>query len=227
MNPKHHRRGFLKSAGSLIALPALESVNRPAIAADAAKARPKRAIFLNFGWGVTNETWFPDVRQTGAGYTLPPGLAPLARHKADFTVIQGLSNKFANEAHWGSTFWLTGANRYAEPGQSFHNSISADQVAAAHLGRDTRFASLQLNSPDVNNSGHGPGLSLAWDQRGKPVAGLDNPVLVFHRLFSADSTPLAERQAMLAQKRSVLDAVMSDAGDLRRKLNKQIGRAHV
>ena len=107
MNPKHHRRGFLKSAGSLIALPALESVNRPAIAADAAKARPKRAIFLNFGWGVTNETWFPDVRQTGAGYTLPPGLAPLARHKADFTVIQGLSNKFANEAHWGSTFWLT------------------------------------------------------------------------------------------------------------------------
>ena len=220
MNPKHHRRGFLKSAGSLIALPALESVNRPAIAADAAKARPKRAIFLNFGWGVTNETWFPDVRQTGAGYTLPPGLAPLARHKADFTVIQGLSNKFANEAHWGSTFWLTGANRYAEPGQSFHNSISADQVAAAHLGRDTRFASLQLNSPDVNNSGHGPGLSLAWDQRGKPVAGLDNPVLVFHRLFSADSTPLAERQAMLAQKRSVLDAVMSDAGDLRRKLNK-------
>lgn len=220
MNPKHHRRGFLKNAGTLIALPALESLARPASAADAAKARPKRAIFLNFGWGVTNETWFPDVKQTGAGYTLPPGLAPLARHKADFTVIQGLSNKFANEAHWGSTFWLTGANRYAEPGQSFHNSISADQVAAAHLGRDTRFASLQLNSPDVNNSGHGPGLSLAWDQRGKPVAGLDNPVLVFHRLFSADSTPLAERQAMLAQKRSVLDAVMSDAGDLKRKLNK-------
>ena len=220
MNPKHHRRGFLKNAGTLIALPALESLHRPASAADAAKARPRRAIFLNFGWGVTNETWFPDVKQTGPGYTLPPGLTPLARHKADFTVIQGLSNKFANEAHWGSTFWLTGANRYAEPGQSFHNSISADQVAAAHLGRDTRFASLQLNSPDVNNSGHGPGLSLAWDQRGKPVAGLDNPVLVFHRLFSADSTPLAERQAMLSQKRSVLDAVLSDAGDLQRRLNK-------
>lgn len=220
MNPKHHRRGFLKGAGTLIALPALESLHLPASAADAAKGRPKRAIFLNFGWGVTNETWFPDVKRTGTGYTLPPGLAPLARHKADFTVIQGLSNKFANEAHWGSTFWLTGANRYAEPGQSFHNSISADQVAAAHLGRDTRFASLQLNSPDVNNSGHGPGLSLAWDQRGKPVAGLDNPVLVFHRLFSADSTPLAERQAMLAQKRSVLDAVLSDAGDLQHRLNK-------
>lgn len=100
------------------------------------------------------------------------------------------------------------------------NSISADQVAAAHLGRDTRFALLQLNSPDVQQSGHGPGLSLAWDQRGKPIAGLDNQVLACHRLFSADMTPLAERQAMLAQKRSVLDAVLTDAGDLQRGLTK-------
>lgn len=222
MTASSQRRRFLGSAGALIALPALESLAapRPAPGAPAAAARPKRMIFLNFGWGVTNETWFPNVKQTGADYALPPGLAPLARHKADFTVIQGLSNKFANEAHWGSTFWLTGANRYAEPGQSFHNSVSADQVAAARLGGDTRFSSLQLNSPDVNNSGHGPGLSLAWDRRGKPVAGLDNPVLVFHRLFSTDSTPLAERQAMLAQRRSVLDAVLADAGDLQRKLNK-------
>ncbi len=222
MNTGHSRRRFLRSAGSLVALPAFESLGyrRFATAADTKTARPKRAVFLNFGWGVTNETWFPDKKQTGLEYTLPPGLAPLARHKSGFTVVQGVSNKFANEAHWGSTFWLTGANRYAEPGQSFHNSISADQVAAAHLGRDTRFASLQLNSPDVNHSGHGPGLSLAWDQRGKPIAGLDNPVIAFHRLFSADTTPLEERQAMLAQKRSVLDAVLTDAGDLQRGLNK-------
>jgi hypothetical protein len=216
------RRHFLRSASALIALPALESFGfrKLAPAATAEIARPKRAVFLNFGWGVTNETWFPDLKQTGANYPLPPGLVPLARHKADITVVQGLSNKFANEAHWGSTFWLTGANRYAEPGQSMHNSISVDQVAALQFGKETRFASLQLNSPDVNNSGHGPGLSLAWDSRGKPVAGLDNPVFAFHKLFSADTTPLAERQAMLAQKRSVLDAVLTDAGDLQRSLNK-------
>jgi hypothetical protein len=222
MKTKQSRRHFLRSASALIALPALESFGfrKLAPAATAEKARPKRAVFLNFGWGVTNETWFPDLKQTGADYLLPPGLVPLARHKADFTVVQGLSNKFANEAHWGSTFWLTGANRYAEPGQSMHNSISVDQVAALQFGKETRFASLQLNSPDVNNSGHGPGLSLAWDSRGKPVAGLDNPVFAFHKLFSADTTPIAERQAMLAQKRSVLDAVLTDAGDLQRSLNK-------
>jgi len=222
MKTKQSRRHFLRSASALIALPALESFGfrKLAPAATAEIARPKRAVFLNFGWGVTNETWFPDLKQTGTDYMLPPGLVPLARHKADITVVQGLSNKFANEAHWGSTFWLTGANRYAEPGQSMHNSISVDQVAALQFGKETRFASLQLNSPDVNNSGHGPGLSLAWDSRGKPVAGLDNPVFAFHKLFSADTTPLAERQAMLAQKRSVLDAVLTDAGDLQRSLNK-------
>ena len=222
MKTKQSRRHFLRSASALIALPALESFGfrKLAPAANPENPRPKRAVFLNFGWGVTNETWFPDLKQTGANYPLPPGLVPLARHKADIMVVQGLSNKFANEAHWGSTFWLTGANRYAEPGQSMHNSISVDQVAALQFGKETRFASLQLNSPDVNNSGHGPGLSLAWDSRGKPVAGLDNPVFAFHKLFSADTTPLAERQAMLAQKRSVLDAVLTDAGDLQRSLNK-------
>ena len=104
-------------------------------------------IFLGCGWGVTRETWFPDVNQTGPNYTLPPGLTPLARHKDGLTIVQGCTNKFSNEAHWGSTFWLTGANRYAEPGQSFCNSISADQVAAAHLGVDTRYSSIQLSTP--------------------------------------------------------------------------------
>jgi hypothetical protein len=208
------RRHFLRSSSACIALPFLESLGfrRFATAAQIAP-RPKRMIFLGFGWGVTRETWFPDVKQTGTDYTLPPGLAALARHQKEITVVQGCSNKFSNEAHWGSTFWLTGANRYAQPGQSFANSVSVDQVAAAQIGKDTRFASLQLGTPDAKEQGHGPGLSLAWDERGKPVAGIDHPTQVFHRLFSADNTPLAERQAMLAQKRSVLDLL---TGDLRR-----------
>lgn len=214
------RRRFLRATGSHIALPFLGSLGwrRFGAAAEVTKP-PTRIVFLSFGWGVTNETWFPNLKQTGSEWELPEGLKPLTRHKGDITVVQGCSNKFANEAHWGSTFWLTGANRYAEPGQSFHNSISADQVAAGHLGRDTRFASIQLGTPDTTNSGHGPGLSLAWDQRGKPLAGFDNPVVAFHRLFSDDSTPLAERQAMLAQKRSVLDAVLEDANRVQKGLS--------
>jgi hypothetical protein len=175
-------------------------------------------IFLAMGWGVTKETWFPDRNTTGTDYDLPPGLKPLERHKKDFTVIQNLTNQFSSEAHWGSTFYLTGANRYAESGQSFHNSISADQVAAEAFGRDTRFTSIQLGCKNASGSGHGPGLSLAWSRQGKPVAGLDTPVAAYHRLFADDRTPLAQRQAMLKQRRSVLDTVLEDARSLNRGL---------
>jgi hypothetical protein len=223
MNIRFNRRHFLRGTGTLIALPALESIGfrRFASAAEAAPATtPKRMVFLGFGFGVTQETWFPNIEQTGADYDLPEGLKPLARHKDDFTVVQGCSHQFSNEAHWGSTFWLTGANRFAVPGQNMSNSISADQVAARELGQDTRFSSIQLNSTDGSSSGHGPGLSLAWDLRGKPVAGFNDPVQVFHKLFSADDLPLEQRQAAIAENRSVLDAVLTEARRVQRGLTK-------
>jgi len=217
------RRRFLRSATAVIALPALDSLGfRRFAAAAAPKAPPKRLMFLGFGWGVTETTWYPDITKPGTDYELPIGLKPLARHKPDFTVVQGLWNKYSNEGHWGSTMWLTGANRYAEPGQSFHNSISADQVAAAKLGLETRFASLQLNGSEVGDrSGHGPGLSMAWDVSGKPIGGLNGPLALYHRLFSRDTTPIEQQKAMLAERRSVLDTVLENARSMQRGLGKQ------
>jgi hypothetical protein len=216
------RRRFLRSSSALIALPVLESLGFKPFAAAAAPARsPKRFIFLSIGYGVTQESWFPALDQPGANYTLPAGLQPLARHKADFTIVQGLANKFAMDGHSGSTFWLTGANRYSEPGQNFHNSISADQVAADQLGVGTRFSSIQLNGgQDLEFDGHGPGLSLAWDARGKPIGGQNTPLEAYHRLFAKDSSSPEKQKALLAQKRSVLDTVMENAADLKRGLCK-------
>ncbi|MGB0596201.1 MAG: DUF1552 domain-containing protein [Rubripirellula sp.] len=215
----HGRRSFLRSSSAVVALPFLESLGfrKHAAAAEPAVA-PKRLVFLGMGFGVTRDTWFPNIKQTGSDYELSEGLQPLADHKQDLTVIQNLSNQFSTEAHWGSTFWLTGANRYAEPGQSFYNSVSADQVAAETLGRDTRFTSIQLGHEGPDKSGHGPGLSLAWNRQGKPIAALNTPVAAFHRLFSDDDTPLAERQAALRKKRSVLDTVLENARSVGRGL---------
>jgi len=214
------RRRFLQSSTAIIALPMLESLGfRRFAAAATPTAPPKRLVFLGFGWGITEPTWYPDIKTPGADYDLPLGLKPLQRHKQDFSVVQGLWNKYSNEGHWGSTMWLTGANRYAQPGQSFHNSISADQVAAAQLGLKTRFASLQFNSSESGDmSGHGPGLSMAWDVSGKPVGGQNGPAAAYHRLFAKDTTPLSQQQAMLAQRRSVLDAVLDNARSLQRGL---------
>ena len=120
MRPALSRRHFLRGSGTLIALPTLESLGFRGFASAASRsaAPVKRCVFLSIGFGVTKETWFPDVSQTGPGYTLSEGLSPLARHQPDITVVQGCSNQYTNEAHWGSTFWLTGANRYSVPGQN-------------------------------------------------------------------------------------------------------------
>jgi hypothetical protein len=214
------RRFFLTSSTAFIALPALESLGFRRFAAATPPPAPKRLVFLGLGWGLTTETWFPDSKQPGTDYTLPKGLEPLANHRGDFTVVQGLMHKAVNAGHHGGTFWLTGADQFAVPGKSFHNTVSADQVAARQFGLQTRFASLQLDCGDPGNSGHGSGLSLAWDFAGKPVGGQKNPVEAYHRLFSNDTTPIEEQKARLARRRSVLDTVLENARDLERQLGK-------
>jgi hypothetical protein len=208
------RRRFLRSATGLVALPAFESLGFRRFARAAEPARPpKRMVCLGIGFGVTEETWFPNKNDTGPGYSLPQGLAPLARHKDGFTIVQNCSHEFASDPHGGSVFWLTGAGP--------RKAMSMDQVAAEVFGRDTRFPSIQLNGsePGLDGPGHGAGLSLAWDRRGKPIAGFNSPVIAFHKVFSPDNVPLAQRQEMLAKKRSVLDAVLEDARSVSRGLS--------
>ncbi|MGB8853316.1 MAG: DUF1552 domain-containing protein, partial [Pirellulales bacterium] len=189
--------------------------------AAAAAPRPKRLVVLGFGWGVTWESWGPAVDDVGPGYTLPAGLAPLARHKADFTVVQNLTNRRNDAGHWGSTLWLTNADRYAVPGSTFTNTVSVDQLAAEVLGTDTRYASVQLGCQKAEGSGHGPGLSLAWDRRGKPMAGWDTPFDAYARLFGDDGESAEQKRQLLADERSALDAVLSDAKALDRRLGKE------
>jgi len=200
-----------------VALPALESLGgSAAVAAAATLARPKRLLFLGFGWGVTDHTWFPNRSQTGRGYTLPEGLAPLAKHQGDLTVVQGCVNRLNRDGHAGSSFWLTGADRYGVPGVGYHNTISADQVAAATLGRDTRFTSLQFACRRAVDSGHGG--SMSWNARGKPLSGFETPAAAYGRLFFEDDVPLEQKKALLVRRRSVLDAVRTDATSVRQSL---------
>lgn len=215
------RRRFLETATSLIALPALESLGFRRFAAAAEQPRPKRLVFLGFGWGVTNDSWYPDPRKTGPDYPLPPGLAPLARHKADFSIVQGLWHRHTANGHYGSTFWLTGANEFGQPGRVFSNTVSVDQVASSRLGAATRFDSLCLDCGDAaSGSGHGPGLSLSWDSRGKPLGGPRNPVEAFHKLFARDSTPLEQQRARLLERKSILDDALENAHEFGRRLGK-------
>lgn len=213
------RRHFLRSSTTLIALPFLESLGFRRFASAAARVTPppNRMIFLGTGFGVTADTWYPDKDDTGYEYELPESLKPLSRHKQDISILQHLEHANSRDGHSGSTFWLTGADRFAIPGRNFHNTISVDQVAAAQFGRETRYTSLHMDGSDL--IGHGSG-SIAWNQNGKPILGLANPVALYHKLFSGDSVPLEQRQAMLAEERSALDTVLSDARSIKHGLTR-------
>ena len=211
------RRRFLRGAGSAIALPALASLGRQGRAAVTATARPKRMVFIAIGWGVTEETWYPDRTKTGVDWPLPEGLEPLARHKQSITVVQNVYHRHSSDAHNPSMFWLTGADRYGVPGKSFNNTISVDQVAAEEFGRDTRFASLSLCHAAAEG-GHG---QMQWNRQGKPLPSIENPVAAYHKLFSDEKTPLEVRQRELERQRSVLDVVLEEAKFVSRGLSRE------
>ncbi|WP_442509225.1 DUF1552 domain-containing protein [Novipirellula sp. SH528] len=213
------RRNFLRSSTAVIALPFLESLGfrRFASAAAPLAAPPKRMIFLGTGFGVTADAWYPDKDDTGYDYKLPESLSPLARHKQDISILQHLEHANSRDGHSGSTFWLTGADRFAIPGRNFHNTISVDQVAANQFGSETRYTSMHMDGSDL--LGHGSG-SISWNQNGKPIQGLSNPVALYHKLFSGDAVPLEQRQAMLSKERSALDTVLSDARSIKQGLTR-------
>ncbi|MDA7888423.1 DUF1552 domain-containing protein [Akkermansiaceae bacterium] len=214
------RRSFLRLGSSVLALPFLETF---ASAKAASATPPKRMIFLGGGFGFTKDTFYPKQAGKFSEIGMTEGLSPLARHQNDITMVTNLTNLGASDPHGGSTSYLTGANVAGTPGKRFHNSISCDQIAAQHTGKDTRFSSLVLSAKEADggsNSGHGKGLSLAWDDSGNPIPGINRPLDLFRTLFAHPGDSRAEFDARLKKKQSILDLVRIDGGGMKRTLSK-------
>lgn len=204
----------------MLALPFLETFAAP----KAALATPsKRMIFLGGGFGFTKDSFYPTKAGPFEQIGMTEGLSPLERHKNDFTMVSNLTNLGATNPHGGSTSYLTGANVAGTPGKRFHNSISCDQIAAQHLGQDTRYASLVLSAKEsdgLQNSGHGNGLSLSWDESGNPIPGIERPLDLYHQLFAHAGDSRDELDTRLKKKQSILDLVRIDGSSLKRTLSK-------
>jgi hypothetical protein len=197
-----NRRHFLRAAGVTLALPWLE-------AQGVAAAPRRRLVCLCAPLGLHPAYFFPE--RAGRDYGSTPYLDVLKDFRNDFTVVSGLSHAGNNPgfAHQASASFLTGAPGAGRPG--FKNEISLDQLAAEHLGGETRIPSLVL-------SGDGGGLS--WTRTGAPVPAASSPSRVFARLFQAD-TPEEAR----AQERRLNDGrgVLDDVGDQAKALRAGLG----
>ena len=214
------RRSFLRAGSTVLAIPFLETFAK---AAATSKAPPKRVIFLGGGFGFTEDTFYPKAAGRFAEIGLTEGMAPLRRHQDDITMVANMTNLGATDPHGGSVSYLTGANVEGTPGKRFHNSISCDQLIARRLGKENRFQSLILSANEADggqNSGHGQGLSLSWDDAGNPIPGINRPIDLFYKLFANPDDAPAKIHAHLKKQQSILDVVRINAGGMKQTLSK-------
>jgi len=203
------RRTVLRGLGGLIALPWLEAMGGKALAASAGsaaaagRADPSRLACFYIPGGIERRAWFP--AETGKNFALSPSLEPLASLREQFSVLTGLSHIQGRiTGHVHPYNFLTGHNINLTPG-AITNTISMDQVAAAHVG-PTYLPSLALSW----NSGVGTS-TLSRNALGVDIPATADYRTVFERLF-----PPADRNALVAAKerveldRSVLDTAVGD-----------------
>lgn len=207
------RRAVLQGAGATIALPLLDAMSpaATAFANTAAGTPPKRFAFVGFPHGAIMDQWSP--RQVGTDYEISPILAPLEPFRDYLTIVSGLRNKPAEspEPHgYIERTWLSCVAPWDAGVIGPEAGVTADQMAARHIGQETRLPSLELTTSQV-------GAQLAWRTPTQSLPQEGNPRAVFYKLFGQGDTD-AERAAILSETGSILDRVKAQAERLRADL---------
>ena len=230
------RRTFLRGVGATLALPLLDAMVPASTALAQTPANPVRRLgFVYLPNGVARNFtginyWTPTGE--GTGFELSPILSPLAPYRDRLLVLSGLAqhqadafDDGANGDHTrGTSSWLTGVHCKRTEGADVRNGISADQLAAKHLGQSTALPSLEL-AIDLNflggqceNSYSCAYLNtLAWSSDTTPLPTENNPRIVFERLFGDGGTS-EQRLAQAKRNQSIIDSVMADLAKLQTSL---------
>jgi hypothetical protein len=240
MTPSWHitRRAALRGLGVSVALPLLDAMLPSSLlGASPADKPPRRMAFLYVPNGVMMTDWKP--KEEGADFAFPATLKPLEPFREHLLVLTGLTADKArpngdgpgDHARAMSAF-LTGCQPRKTAGANIKAGVSADQLAAQKVGKETKFASLEIGCEGGRQAGNcdsgyscAYSSSISWRAESSPIAKETNPRLVFERLFSADgkvSDARAFKQA--AYKRSLLDFVAEDARALKSRLGATDGR---
>lgn len=227
------RRTLLKGAGVAIGLPVLEAMLPRTALAAAGQGWPTRTAFFFLPNGVFLPDWKPT--QAGADFELPVTLQAFESFRSKMTVLSGLAldagrahgDGGGDHARAAATF-LTGIHPVKTAGSNIRAGVSVDQIIAAEIGKQTRFASLELGlEQGLNAGGCDTGYSCAyssnvsWRTPTMPSAKETNPKLVFERLFGGDNSGESEQSRRLRERtrRSILDFVQDDARSLQRSVS--------
>lgn len=206
------RRAFLRGiGGALVALPHLDlmAAERPAGA-----SVPIRMVCVGTNFGFVPGLFFPE--ESGRDYALPPLLQPLARHRSQFTILSQLDHgQEAVGGHGGVHAFLSGI--LAKNARGFEEkNITMDQKAAAFVGPDTRYPSMQFTS------GSTPGNLLSWSSAGVAIPPIQDLRTLYGLLFqTSESRDTNILKHTYTKQKSILDLVEADARILRKRVGRE------
>src|SRR5258706_1666510 len=212
------RRAFLRGLGVTMALPWLESIpvwgDERTSSAAGASTPPVRLACLFAGNGFHSKEWW--ARGEGKQMELGKVLAPLDEFREKAIFIRGLYHAEAQKGniHSSQTGNLLSGAPLASGGE-IRSGTSIDQLLAQRYGRSTKVPSLVLACEKSNPSVHKNysmlySSHISWSSPTTPTPLEIYPALAFDRLFKAEVS---------RGDKSVLDAVLADAADLRRRIS--------
>jgi hypothetical protein len=193
------RRTALKGLGATIALPFLESISRAA-------GEPPRLVCIEMVYGSAGSTkygasknlWAP-AGQGREFDLLPTILSPLENLQDYLTIVSGTDvnnaasfspDEFGADHVRSSAVFLTQCRPKPTLGPDVRAGVSFDQLYASRFGQDTPIPSLQVSIEDTRvGSGFQTGYSniyrdtISWSSPTTPLPMLNDPRVVFNRLF--------------------------------------------
>ena len=148
------------------------------------------------------DKWTP--ASEGKGFEFTTILRPLEPFKDHVNVVSGLGHRAADSTAVHSlspTTWLSGVRPKPTQGVDAFAGVTADQIAAQHIGQDTMLPSLELATEDhsglIGACDRDYGCiymnTLSWRTPTTPQPMEINPRKVFERMFGQGGTPRTGR----------------------------------
>jgi hypothetical protein len=221
------RRACLKGLGATLALPLLETMGWAAPGKGTPFKPPVRLGFMYMPHGVIMDQFWPTDAQSFLTNP-PPALESLRPVLDQILLMKGISgvpiSPFNGAPHaLELSTWLTAQLPNADKRNQINIAISADQIAANHVGGFTSLPSLELATMPQTHKENQEGLNegyyshCSFRSPTQAVPAETNPRNVLNRLFGKSDKPghLAQADPL---DRQMLDLVIGGAKDLRRKL---------
>ena len=221
------RRTLLRGMGVTLSLPLLDSMVPALMAQSKTAANPlPRLGFVYVPHGAIMDQWTP--KQEGKDFEFSRILKPLEPFRNQLNIVSGLHHKAADTTAVHSlspTTWLSGVRPKPTQGADAYAGVTADQIAAQHIGQDTLLPSIELATEDhsglLGECDRDYGCiymnTLSWRTPTTPMPMEINPRKVFERMFGQGGSA-ADRVARNQEDGSILDAVTREAADLQRSL---------